>query len=189
MKKLSTLLVVMSALAISGCDSDDSDPIPPPPAPGSTTIQVLHASPDAPAVDVLVNGDATFEGVDFAQSSGWTSLIEGSYDVEVQGILPDGNASVIGPVTLDLAADTRYTVAAVNSVSAIEPVVITQPDDSPAAGAARLFVLHGSAAAPSVDVYVTAPGADLTAEAPTGTFAFTETIGPLKSPPATTRFA
>ncbi len=181
MNRLAPLFVALGALTLAACDNDD-DPAPPPLAPGSSTVQILHASPDAPAVDVLIDGSAQLTGVDFAASSGWLSLIEGSYDVEVQGILPSGNATVIGPVTLDLDAGTRYTVAAVNSVAAIEPVVITQPDDSPAAGAARLYVLHGSAAAPSVDVYVTAPGADLSAEAPTGTFAFTETIGPAEVP-------
>ena len=183
MNRISTLMVAFAALALGACDSDN-DPVSSTSidTPGSATFQVLHASADAPAVDVLIDGTTQLSGVDFAVSSGWLSLIEGSYEIEVQGILPGGNATVIGPVTLDFAADTRYTIAAVNSVSAIEPVVISQPADSPAAGAARLFVLHGSAAAPSVDVYVTAPGADLTAEAPTGTFAFKETIGPAEVP-------
>ena len=179
----SSLLVVFAALALGACDSD-SDPIPPSeiPTPESVNVQILHASADAPAVDVVVDGNTLLSGVDFKQSSGWTTLIEGGYEIEVQGILPSGNATVIGPVTLDFDSGTRYTVAAVNSVAAIEPVVLEQPEEAVSAGAARLFVLHGSAAAPSVDVYVTAPGADLTAEAPTGTFAFKGTIGPAEVP-------
>ncbi|MBT6208797.1 MAG: DUF4397 domain-containing protein, partial [Woeseia sp.] len=68
------------------------------------------------------------------------------------------------------------TIAAVNNVAAIEPVVISQPDTAVGAGAARLFVLHGAAAAPQVDVFVTVPDADLAATAPVGTFSFKETI-------------
>ena len=183
MSRFTTLLVAFSALALGACDSD-SDPVPPAqlPNPGSVNVQILHASADAPAVDVLADGSTLLSGVDYKQSSGWTSLIEGSYDIEVQGILPSGNATVIGPVTLDFDSGTRYTVAAVNSVAAIEPVVLEQPEEAVSAGAARLFVLHGSAAAPSVDVFVTSPGADLAAEAPAGTFAFKETIGPVEVP-------
>ena len=183
MIRSSSLLVAFAAFALAACDSD-SDPIPSTeiPNPGSVNVQILHASADAPAVDILADGNTLLSGVDYKQSSGWTSLIEGSYDIEVQGILPGGNAPVIGPVTLDFESGTRYTVAAVNSVAAIEAVVLTQPEEAVSAGAARLFVLHGSAAAPTVDVFVTAPGADLAAEAPAGTFAFKETLGPVEVP-------
>jgi hypothetical protein len=168
-------------LVLAACSSDNDNPQPTPPIepPVATLkLQVLHGSPDAPAVNVLVDGGEVLSDVDYKVGSGQLTLDEGTYSVQVDGILPGGNATVIGPVDLDLAADTIYTVVAVNNVAAIEPVVISQPDIAVAAGSARLFVLHGAADAPQVDVFVTAPGADLTASAPVGTFAFKETIGP-----------
>jgi len=180
--KLSTkLVVVCSMLAIAACDSDNDNvqpqqPIEPPAA--TLKVQVLHASPDAPAVNVLVDGAEVLSGVDYKVGSSQLTLDEGTYAVQVDGILPGGNAAVIGPVDLDLAGDTIYTIVAVNDVAAIEPVVISQPDIAVSAGSARLFVLHGSAAAPTVDVFVTTPGADLAASAPVGTFSFKEAIGP-----------
>jgi len=116
--------------------------------------------------------------VDYKVGSAQLTLDEGTYSVQVDGILPGGNATVIGPVNLDLSGDTIYTIAAVNDVAAIEPVVISQPDIPVSAGTARLFVLHGAAAAPQVDVFVTVPDADLAGSAPVGTFSFKETIGP-----------
>lgn len=173
-------MVICSVLALAACDSDNnSQPeqaVTQPPA--TLKLQVLHGSPDAPAVNVLVNGAEALSDVDYKVGSPQLELDEGTYSVQVDGILPGGNATVIGPVDLDLAADTIYTVAAVNDVAAIEPVVISQPDIAVGAGAARLFVLHGAAAAPQVDVFVTAPDADLAASAPVGTFSFKETIGP-----------
>jgi len=180
--KLSTkLVVVCSMLAIAACDSDNDNvqpqqPIEPPAA--TLKVQVLHASPDAPAVNVLVDGAEVLSGVDYKVGSSQLTLDEGTYTIQVDGILPGGNAAVIGPVDLDLAGDTIYTIVAVNDVAAIEPVVISQPDIAVSAGSARLFVLHGSAAAPTVDVFVTTPGADLAASAPVGTFSFKEAIGP-----------
>ena len=167
-------------LLLAACDSDNNNrqaPVVEPPI-ATLKVQVLHGSPDAPAVNVLVDGAEILSNVDYKVGSPQLTLDEGTYTVQVDGILPGGNATVIGPVDLDLAGDTIYTIAAVNDVAAIEPVVISQPDTAVGAGSARLFVLHGSATAPMVDVFVTTPGADLAATAPVGTFSFKETIGP-----------
>lgn len=181
MKFATPIMFACAALVLAACDSDNNSPlqqVPVEPAPEMTKVQVLHGSPDAPAVNVYVDGAEVLGDVDYKVGSQALALDAGTYSIRVDGILPGGDATVIGPVDLDFAADTVYTIAAVNAVSAIEPVVISQPDTAVSAGAARLFVLHGSAAAPQVDVYVTAPGADLAASAPVGTFSFKETIGP-----------
>lgn len=180
MKFSSKALLACGALLLAACDSDNNrlmnQDVPEPVT--FAKVQVLHGSFDAPAVNVFVDGAEALSGVDYKVGSGLIELESGTHEVRVDGILPGGNAAVIGPVDLDLTADTIYTIAAVNSVSAIEPVVIAQPDVAVSADSARLFVLHGTEAAPAVDVFVTAPGADLSASAPVGTFAFRETIGP-----------
>ena len=190
MNQVSRLLVAASIFALAACDSDNNDTPPvDPPAP-STTVQVLHASPDAPAVDVLVNGEVALSGVDYKDSSGWGDFDAGTYSVEVQGILPGGNATVIGPADLPFEADTINTVVALNDVQNIEPLVLTQPRTPVSAGAARVWVLHAANNVQElvqgpVDVYVTAPDADLTAEAPLGSFNFKETLpadGPAELP-------
>lgn len=185
MKFSNTLVVACGLFVLAACDSDSSTTQPVPlieGAPATLKVQVLHASPDAPAVNVFVNGNEVLSDVDYKAGSPELTLNEGTYSISVDGILPGGNATVIGPVDLDLAGDTIYTIAAVNTVTTIEPVVISQPDTAVGAGAARLFVLHGAAAAPQVDVFVTAPDADLAASAPVGTFSFKETIGPAEVP-------
>jgi hypothetical protein len=171
MKFLSKLIFVSSILALAACSSDSSTP--------TLKVQLLHASPDAPAVNILVNDEAVLDDVvDYKVGSGQLTLDQGTYTVQVDGILPTGDVAVIGPVDLDLDGDTIYTIAAVNDVAEIEAVVISQPDEPVAADSARLFVLHGAAAAPEVDVFVTAPGANLVGTAAVGTFSFKETIGP-----------
>ncbi len=176
MKFSSKLMVVGSMLVLAACSSDDDTVDAAPPA--TLKVQVLHGSPDAPAVNVSVDGSEILNGVDYKTGSQQLTLDEGAYTVQVDGIVPGGNATVIGPVDLDLVGNTIYTIAAVNDVASIEPVIMSQPDTAVSAGSARLFVLHGTAAAPTVDVFVTAPDADLAASAPVGTFSFKETIGP-----------
>lgn len=173
MKTLKTFGIVVSLFALAACDSSSNNS-----GKKDFNLQVLHGSPDAPAVNVLVDGDTVLTDFDYKDGSGWLSLEEGTYSIQVDGILPSGDATVIGPVDLTFDRKMTYTIAAVNDVANIEPVVISQPNEDVSSGSARLFVLHAAAAAPTVDVFVTAPGADLTAEAPVGTFAFKGTIGP-----------
>jgi hypothetical protein len=187
MKQSLTRLTVLATLAISAglaaCSSSD-DPVAAAPTPPVDTfrVQVLHASPDAPAVNVLVAGSEVLSDVDYKTGSGALELDVGDYEIQVDGITPGGPATVIGPVTLTFAADTLYTIAAVNDVANIEPVILEQPDTAVAAGSARVRVLHAAPMAPEVAVYATTPGADLTMEAPLGTFVFKGDLGPVEVP-------
>jgi hypothetical protein len=180
MNHLSKFLVVAGALALAACDSSDNDP-PPVNLPAATTVvQILHASPDAPAVDVVVDGEEVLSDVDYKDASGWVTLDSGTYSIDVQAILPGGNLSVLG-ADLTFEDDTINTVVALNDVQNLEPLVLTQPGTAVSAGAARVWVLHAAnnvqqLVGGPVDVYVTAPGADLSAEARLGSFNFKETL-------------
>lgn len=178
MKSLIKTLFAFSIVVLAACDSSDSSPFLQESSVETFNLQVLHASADAPLVNVLVDGSSALEGVDYKSGSGQLALEAGSYSIEVEGILPGGNAAVIGPVALDFAADTVYTVVAVGNVADIEPVVFSQPRQNPSAGSARLAVLHGAPDAPAVDVYVTTPEAVLADSTPVGSFEFKGTIGP-----------
>ena len=187
MTRLLKLSFFFALLGLAACDSSSDSGLTPPPNPGGPApeifrVQVLHASPDAPAVDVLVNGAVAFANVDYKQASAATALEVGSYDIQVDGITPGGPATVIGPANLAFSADTLYSVVAVGDVANIEPIILEQPDYDVGAGNARIRVLHAAPMAPQVDVYATAPGADLAANSPLGTFSFKEDLGPLQVP-------
>jgi hypothetical protein len=183
MQLFSKILVACGVFALAACDSDYNYRSNNAPLAETFTIQVLHASPDAPPVNVFVDGTEILSGVDYKQASNIIALETGTYEIRVDGILPGGNATVIGPVDLTFEADTVYTVVAVNSVAAIEPVIIEQPRTPVGTGNARLLVLHatpgpvGPDYSLPVDVYVTVPGGALDSPA---TFDFKGTIGPLE---------
>ena len=129
-------------------------------------LRALHASPDAPAVNVLVNGAVALTNVDYTDGSGFVPVTERTR-VQVEAIIPSGNAIVIDE-TLDLDFSTDYTVIAVGDVAApIAPLVIANPTGEPIApGSFRAQVVHAAPDAPAVDVFVTAPGADLATSTP-----------------------
>lgn len=184
MKKLIHLTLLAIGFGLFACDSNNNAFVPPAanPPPAMFKLQVLHASPDAPAVNVLLNGAQQLGGVDYKQGSAALQLDVGSYDIQVDGITQGGTATVIGPVNLTFSADTLYSIVAVNDLANIEPVILEQPITVVAAGSARVRVLHAAPLAPQVDVFATAPGADLTAEAPIGSFSFKEDLGPIEVP-------
>jgi len=181
MKKFLSLLLATAALGLAACDDDSNDTVATLPV-ESFKLQVLHASADAPAVNVLVNGAVALPNVDYKAGSAALELEVGNYEIQVDGITPGGDVTVIGPVSLPFAADTVYSVVAVNSVASIEPVILEQPDTAVSAGTARLRILHAAPLAPTVDVFATAPGADLSAEAAVGTFSFKGDLGPIEVP-------
>jgi hypothetical protein len=141
-----------------------------------TMVRVFHASPDAPKVNLWVNDAVVASGLDYQKSTGYLALDEGTYKVAVEGIIPGGNAVVIGPVNLPLAGKTDYDVIAVNSVASIEPLVINDTGSLSDTTKVRVRVAHLAAAAPMVKVFVTAPGADLASANALGSFSFKETL-------------
>jgi hypothetical protein len=130
MKKLllATFLAALT-LSLAACGDDD----------GKAQLRVVHASPDAPNVDVSVDGKVVLTNV------------------------PYGTASV----TSSFKDKAAYTILAANLVASIEPVALTDDNTPPTSGNVKVRIVHGAPSAGPVDVYVTAPGDDLAAATPT----------------------
>jgi hypothetical protein len=120
-------------------------------------LRVLHASPDAPAVDVFVDGTLTLEGLAFGEITDYLRLYAGSYAVEIRAA--GGGPSVFSG-TLALEAGQDYTVAARGLLDAPSPeaafgVTVLEDDNSPPSpGKAKVRFVHFSPNAPAVDVRV-----------------------------------
>ncbi|KAB1188414.1 MULTISPECIES: DUF4397 domain-containing protein [Haloferax] len=125
-------------------------------------VRAAHLSPDAPNVDVLVDGTAVLTDVPFGAVSDYLSLAAGMYQVTIQAT--GDPETVVFDEELDLMSGA-YTVAAIGELAegAANPfeVVILEDDRSaPADDMARIRVFHASPDAPAVDV--TVKSADLT---------------------------
>jgi hypothetical protein len=117
----------------------------------NASIRVMHASPDAPAVDVFVNGDAVLTNVPFFAISSRLSVPAGTYRVQVAPTGAGAAAAVIdGEVTVE--GGMSYTVAAMGAVADIGAVIYEEDDSAPAAGEARVRIYHASPDAPAVDI-------------------------------------
>jgi hypothetical protein len=161
---------------------------------GTAQVRVVHLSPDAPAVDVYVNGEASgIADAPFLAATGFVALPPGEYSFAVAPAGTDFASAV--PVTLDvtLADGDAYTAIAHGYLDtsvesngfAITPFAadLSAPTD----GTFRVQVVHAAAASAfaKVDIWnITDPanpqplipdfdyGEEVTTELPTNT-AFT----------------
>ncbi|WP_236784867.1 MULTISPECIES: DUF4397 domain-containing protein [Alteribacter] len=112
-------------------------------------VRIVHASPDAPAVDVTVNGDVAVEGAAFKDATDYLELPAGEHDV---AIYPAGeHDEPVIEATLEVAAGQAYTVAAINTLENLDLHVI-EDETSSSEGMAWVRVGHLSPDAPAVDV-------------------------------------
>ncbi len=130
------------------------------------TLRALHASPDAPPVNIWVNGTPALTGVDYGQGSGFVPVLEDN-NVQVEAIVPGGNLIVIDE-DVDTEFNMETTVIAVDDVAG--PVRALRIDNMSGVliseGNFRAQVVHAAQGAPGVDVFVTAFGADLDMSTP-----------------------
>jgi hypothetical protein len=158
--KLKLLSLLLAASALTTACSDDNDTAAPT---GQSRVRVVHASPDAPAVDVLVDGAKALSDVSYLTASDYVELADGAHNVKVNAA---GTSTTVINSDVNLTDGTDYTVIASGLLQNIEPIVLQDDNSTPPAGSVRVRAIHGAPSAPAVDVYVTAPGADLTPASP-----------------------
>ena len=119
----------------------------------TTSVRVVHASPDAPAVDVLVDGARAITNLAYGEAIGYAELPAGTRAVAVVPAGAEADAAVI-QANLELAAGRAYTVMAVGRLAEIAPLVLTDERMAPAGDSAKVRFVHASPNAPAVDIAV-----------------------------------
>jgi hypothetical protein len=145
-----------------------------------SNLMAVHASPDAPPVDIYADG--IFQGtLDFPDNTGYIVLHAGTRSIKVN--VEGTTTTAIGPVDLTLDADEYKTVFAYDEVADIKALVLDDDLTDPAAGKAHVRFVHLSPDAPAVDIAV---AGDAVGDAIFKNVAFGETSGGLATPGAFT---
>ena len=113
-------------------------------------IRVLHASPNAPAVDVYANDDLIVENLAYKQISPYIPVPSASYNVRVYptGTMED---SVID-TDVYIPPNTVFNVGAVGNLPDISLYPIQEPNIAQDSDNACVRFIHFSPNAPAVDV-------------------------------------
>lgn len=150
----SMLLLAGASIFFSSCNKDEENTTP---AKTLAKVMVVHASPNAPAVDLLVDDTkVNTTGLGFPNNTGYLDITAGKRNIKVN---PTGTMTSVIAADLDFTKDMNYTIFAVDSVSKISALVLTDDLTAPAAGKAHVRFVHLSPDAPAVDVAVASSGA------------------------------
>jgi len=150
-------LLIASVLAVGGVVGTQQAADADEPATQDTSyLRVIHASPDAPAVDVAVDNETVLAGVEFGGVSDYLTLSAGTYNVTIAA---NESGTVVFDDTVTLDPRSVTTVAAAGEISAnatqpFEPILYDDNAYEPAAGESAVSVIHLSPDAPTVDVTV-----------------------------------
>ncbi len=152
-KRLSVLtaVVLLAGLAmVSSCSKDEETKT-------YANVLVAHASPNAPGVDLLVDGSKqNSAALSFPSNTGYLKVESGSRNVKVN---VSGTSTTVINADVALEKDKNYSVFAIDSVSKISALVLTDDLTAPASGKAHVRFVHLSPDAPAVDVAVASSGA------------------------------
>ena len=150
-KKLAvySLLIGTISVGFTAC-SDDEETSTPTPTNTTAKVQVTHASPDAPGVDLLVdNTKVNTAALEFLGSTAYLSVNAGSRNIKVNAA---GTSTSVINADVPFVAGKNYSLFAVDSLKKISAVLVEDDLTAPAAGKAHVRFIHLSPNAPAVDV-------------------------------------
>jgi hypothetical protein len=139
MKKL-MIMALCAGFIFTSCDDDDDNPTNP--TNPTANIRVIHATYDAPAVDVALDGSVAISNLAYGISSGYAEVTAGERAVAVT---PAGETTpVVLSADLTLGENNNYTVFAVPPFSDDSKVggVTLQDDVTPTANKAEVRFVH-----------------------------------------------
>ena len=126
---------------------------------GQAQVRLVHASPDAPPVDIYVDGEPAVEELAFGNATDYVELRPGMHNVT---ITEAGNASNVVFQQDIPVKPGQYTIAAAGEITpgaerAFTPVLLAD-DAQPGENESMVRLAHLSPDAPTVDVTVAESG-------------------------------
>lgn len=121
----------------------------------TANVRAWHASPDAPPVDIYIDGQRAIANLAFGEVSAYAAVPAGERRIQVfaAGANPAAATPVID-ARVSPVAGRNFTVIATGPLAQIAPVVVEDAIIAPAQGKTRIRVLHLSPDAPAVDIAV-----------------------------------
>ncbi|ADJ16336.1 hypothetical protein C497_10018 [Halalkalicoccus jeotgali B3] len=126
-------------------------------------VRVAHLSPDAPNVDVYVDGEVVLEDVAYRDVSDYLELQPGTYGVQITAAGDQETVVFDEDVEVQTGAFTLAAVGEIEGESQPFDVLVVEDDLSDPGENARVTALHASPDAPEVDLVEAESGDPLAA--------------------------
>jgi Domain of unknown function (DUF4397) len=152
--------VVAIPIVIAGCKVNSINYFPPHPA----TVRVANVMPDAPALNVTVNGVLSWSALTFQSLTGYQSFNNASTQFSIS--VPGATNNLL-QASYPLSGETAYTLVAFGALDQPQALMIQDTAVSPGTGKFQLVVGHVAIGIGAVDIYLTTPGTTLDGVSPT----------------------
>ena len=148
------VLATLSTTLLAACGSGSSA--------GSTTVRTINLSSDLASLDLYIGGNKQFSAQASGVLSNYITLEANTYTINVNSA---GNVSALFTNTYTLSKDAHFTTVVWGPQAALHVSALPEDYDTSTitAGNAQLRVLNATVETGPVDIFLTAPGADLTA--------------------------
>ena len=91
------------------------------PSPNYSSMRIIHLSPNAQAVDILVDGDTLFEDISFGEGTDYVDLNSGTYNINA---VLNSDKSVVLPLKMTLNPNKIYTIYIIGNPPSLQAVQV-----------------------------------------------------------------
>ncbi|MGH8713627.1 MAG: DUF4397 domain-containing protein [Casimicrobiaceae bacterium] len=153
-----TLLAVLclTSLILTGCGKNSSDQ-------GSAQMRVVNAFSQASALDVTVNEKTVVSGLAFQATAPYASIDSGT---QMFTVAVTGASTSLVNASLNVGGNTKYTYVVFGPQTGVAAVLMPDAFNDPGDGFFSVRLINAAPGPGALDLYLTAPGADLSATAP-----------------------
>lgn len=166
--RLSIAALLFLPLALVGCDGDDGETDDTEEVVDDTgtddtgeevadqgQIRVIHMSPDAPAVDIFVDGidDPVVTGLEFPDNSPYLDLDVGTYNFRVAVSGSPASEAVLSFEGVEITKGAKITAGAFDNVAALQGFALVDDAEGLASTDIRVTVMHAAPAVGEVDIW------------------------------------
>lgn len=143
-------VALVTACGGSGDDSGDSD--------GDANVRVVNATQTHPTLALLQGSSTKVASVAVDTASDYADISSGSPTLQVNDA---GTGTSLGVISPSLSSGDDYTVVAYELGGSVRLTIMGENQSKPTSGTAVARVFNTATDAGALDVYVTAPGADV----------------------------
>jgi hypothetical protein len=146
----------LTSLILTGCSKNNSNN-------SNAQMRVVNAFSQANALDVSVNAKPVVSGLPFQSSSQYADVDSGS---QITIVSVTGASTALINTTYNLGSNTKYSYIIYGPQTAVAAQLLADSFNDPGDGFFAVRLVNAAAGPGALDLYLTAPGADLTATAP-----------------------
>ena len=131
---------------------------------GTGNLRFLQASPDAPQVNLLIDGHPIATGLGYINATGYVSVRSGSRHVQVA---PVNGGSPILDTSVNVVSSGNQTLILTGSAASAHSLLLTDGVTNATTGDGNVRVVNASSTGGPADVYIVPAGSSIAGIPPT----------------------